>query len=153
VGGKVGKYGIDVTGNGAPLSSIMNCGFYDFHVAASNASCIMCSESGTDQPRFWLIENCWFGNSDNLLAMNPRGFKECIIRYNAFLSVGANYTASKCIDNTGGNATVFYGNKFGGAYTTGNYVAAANDEWEGNYARPAGGESDYGLTYNDPTAA
>lgn len=142
--------GIDVTKSGAPLSSIRNCGFYGFHSGSTAGTCIMCSESGTDQPRFWLIEHCWFGDSDNLLMMNPRGFKECVVRYNTFLEVGATYTATKIIDNTGGNATQFYGNKFSGTYGTGNYVAAANDEWGGNYVDYTATTAPYGLTMKDP---
>ena len=152
VGQNQGSCGIDmnnVTTSNA-LQTIRSCGFYGFHVSGTTASCIKCSNSGEDQPRFTLIEHCWFGDSDNLLMMNPRGFKESTIRYCTFLEVGANYTATKIIDNTGGNGLLLYANKFSGTYGTGNYVAASNDEWAGNYVDYTATTAPYGLTMKDP---
>lgn len=149
VGQNVALAGIDVTGNGAPHSKIHDNGFYGFHSGSTAGTCLMCSESGTDQPRFWLVEDNWFGDSDNLLLMNPRGFKECIIRGNTLLAVGANYTASMKIDNRGGNASIFYKNYLGGTYTNGGGYwanAGGNDEWGGNYNGLTGG-----MTAADPT--
>ena len=66
-----GSIGIDVIGNGAPLTVIRNCHFNGIRDAA-----IKCTTSGTDQPRFWEIDRCTFVDNNNHIAMNPRGFKE-----------------------------------------------------------------------------
>ncbi len=151
VGQNQGLYGIDVTGNGAPLTQIHDCGFYGFTSGSTAGKCITCTSSGTDQPRFWMIEHCWFGDSDNLIDMNPRGFKESTIRYNTFYTNGANQNPDEIIDNTGGNDTQVYGNKFPEPYTkSGGYVAGTNDNWAGNFAETQGSESANGLTYADP---
>jgi len=148
VGQNQGLAGIDAQSSisGNPLVTIRSCGFYGFTSGATAGKCITCSNSGIDQPRFWLIEDCWFADSDNLIDMNPRGFKESIIRYNTFYTNGANQNPDEIIDNTGGNDTQIYGNAFPGTYDAASgYVAGTNDEWGGNYNSIAGG-----LTAADP---
>jgi len=143
-----GLVGIDwqssIAGN--PLVTIRNCGFYGFTSGATAGTCLSNTLSGIDQPRFALIEHCWFADSDNLIDMNPRGFKESIIRYNTFFTNGANQNPDEIIDNTGGNDTIVYGNYFPGAYTAaGGYVTGTNDEWAGNLSVET-----YGQTVGDP---
>lgn len=143
-----GSAGIDFQNSiaGNPHVTIRNCAFHQFHIGTSQAKCIMCSNSGIDAPRFALIEDCWFANSDNLIDMNPRGFKESIIRYNTFFTNGANYNPDEIIDNTGGNDTMVYGNYFPGDYTgAGGYVTGTNDEFAGNLSVET-----YGQTVGDP---
>jgi len=142
VGQNQGLAGIDwqngVSGN--PLCTIRSCGFYGFTSGSTAGNCMSCTASGIDQPRFVLIEHCWFGDSDNLIDMNPRGFKESIIRYNTFFTNGANQNPDEIIDNTGGNDTLIYGNYFAGTYdATSGYVAGTNDEWAGNFNSLTGG--------------
>jgi hypothetical protein len=153
VGQNQGLYGIDmnnVTTSNA-LQTIRRCGFFGYTSGSTAGKCITCSNSGIDQPRFILIEHCWFGDSDNLIDMNPRGFKESTIRFNTFYTNGANQNPDEIIDNTGGNDTQVYGNKFPEPYTkAGGYVAGTNDNWAGNYAETQGSESANGLTYADP---
>ena len=147
VGQNQGNYGIDAQG-APPLVTLRRCGFYGFTSSSPAGKCITCTASGTDQPRFWLIEDCWFGDSDNLIDMNPRGFKESIIRNNTFFTNGANQNPDEIIDNTGGNDTIIYGNYFPGTYNNGGgYVAGTNDEWAGNFNSISGG-----ITAADPTA-
>lgn len=146
-----GLSGINVTKNGAPLTTIRNCGFYGFTSGTTAGKCITCTSSATDQPRFWLIEDCWFGDSDNLIDMNPRGFKESIIRYNTFFNIGANQSPDEIIDNTGGNATMIYGNKFDGDFTaSGGYVDSGTDDWAGNMAEDETSYAANGWTYLSP---
>ncbi len=146
VGQNQGLYGIDVTGNGAPHTKIHDNGFYGFTSGSTAGACIASTSSGTDQARFWQVEDNWFGDSDNLIDMNPRGFKESVIRRNTFFANGANQNPDEKIDNTGGNDTIIYQNSFGGTYSNvGGYVAGTNDEWGGNFNSLAGG-----LTAADP---
>ena len=151
VGQNQGLYGIDVTGNGAPLTKIVECGFYGFSSGLTAAKCITCTSSGTDQPRFWIIEDCWFGDSDNLIDMNPRGFKESEIRNCNFYTNGANQNPDEIIDNTGGNDTNVHGCKFPGTYSNaGGYVAGTNDNFVGNMATDVGSYAANGWTYANP---
>jgi len=156
VGQNQGLAGVDwqsgVAGN--PHVTIRNNGFYGFTSGSTAGKCLSCTVSGIDQPRFALIEHNWFGDSDNLIDMNPRGFKESIIRYNSFYTNGANQNPDEIIDNTGGNDTQVYGNKFPEPYTTaGGYVAGTNDNWAGNMAEDVAGEAANGWTYADPATA
>ena len=146
VGQNQGLYGIDFQG-APPLVTIRRCGFFGFTSGSTAGKCISCTASGTDQPRFILIEHCWFADSDNLIDMNPRGFKESCIRFNWFYTNGANQNPDEIIDNTGGNDTIIYGNYFPGTYSgTGGYVAGTNDEWGGNFNSITGG-----VTAADPS--
>lgn len=141
--GATGSIGIDVIGNGAPHTSIIDC-FFDGFLADA----IRCSESGTDQPRFWEIMGCKFMDSANYLNMNPRGFKECYIHDNVFNAVGANRSPTEIINNLGGNATIFTRNYLGGTYDIASgYTpnAGGNDEWGGNFNSLTGG-----ITAADP---
>ena len=151
VGQNTCQYGIDVTGNGAPHTKVIGCGFYGFAPTTTDGKCITCTSSATDQPRFWIIEDCWFGDSNNLIDMNPRGFKESIIRNNTFFDNGANQNPDEIIDNTGGNDTMVYGNKFLGTYSnTGGYVAGTNDNWAGNSANAVASRAVNGWTIAVP---
>lgn len=115
--------------------TIRNCGFYGFTSGSTAGKCLTCTNSGIDKPRFALIEDCWFADSDNLIDMNPSGFKESTIRYNTFFTNGANQNPDEIIDNAGGNDTMVYNNYFPGAYTSGGgYVPGTNDEFAGNYS-------------------
>lgn len=153
VGNNQGLYGIDmnnVTTSNA-LQTIRRCGFFGFTSGSTAAKCITCSNSGIDQPRFILIEHCWFGDSDNLIDMNPRGFKESTIRYNTFYTNGANQNPDEIIDNTGGNDTQIYGNYFPGTYDNGGgYVAGTNDGWAGNVATDVSSYAANGWTFLAP---
>lgn len=132
VGQNQGLYGIDMQ-NGVSsnaLQTIRRCGFFGFTSGSTAGKCIACTVSGIDQPRFIVIEDCWFGDSDNLIDMNPRGFKESLIRYSTFFANGANQNPDEKIDNTGGNDTYVYDNILGGTYSNaGGYVAGTNDIW------------------------
>jgi hypothetical protein len=133
--GVAGGVGIDVVKNGAPHTTIKDCMFEGFKDSA-----IKCSESGTDQPRYWEIFGCKFMDNANHLNMNPRGFKESYIHDNVFMAAGANNTCTEKIDNTGGNSTVFTKNYLAGTYSNaGGYTGAANDEWGGNFNGLTGG--------------
>ena len=148
VGQNQGLAGIDwqssVAGN--PLVTIRRNGFYGFTSGSTVGKCLDCSNSGIDQPRFIVIEDNWFGDSDNLIDMNPRGFKESVIRRNTFYANGGNQNPDEKIDNTGGNDTLVYENYLGGTYSNaGGYVAGTNDEWGGNYNSLSGG-----ITAADP---
>lgn len=155
VGQNQGLAGIDwqssIAGN--PLVTIRRNGFYGFTSGSTAGACLMCSLSGIDQPRFAVVEYNWFGDSDNLIDMNPRGFKESLIRYNTFYTNGANQNPDEIIDNTGGNDTMVYGNVFPGTYSNaGGYVAGTNDGWTGNTATDVSGEAANGWTLAVPAA-
>jgi len=155
VGQNQGLSGIDMQNNTTSnaLQRIRSCGFYGFHTTGTTGRCITCTVSGIDQPRFTVIEYCWFGDSDNLIDPNGRGFKESIIRYNCLFKRGANYNPTIMLDNTAGNDTQVYGNKFAEPYTTaGGYIAGTNDNWAGNMAEAVSGESANGWTYADPAS-
>ncbi len=134
-----GAIGLDVTGNGAPHTRLLNCRFTDF-----KGSAIKSTSSGTDQARFWRIDGCMFADNTNHIAMNPRGFKESIIQNCHFLKIGANQTATLQLDNRGGNATVIGPNNFlSSTYAnTGGYYAGSNETWRGNHTE----DSDSGTT-------
>lgn len=155
VGQNQGLYGIDwrneLAGASNALCTIRRCGFYGFTSGTTAGKCLSCSDSGSDQPRFALIEDCWFGDSDNLIDMNPRGFKESTIRNCTFYTNGANQNPDEIIDNTGGNDTMVYGCKFPGTYTNaGGYVAGTNDNFAGNSAFDESGKAANGWTYANP---
>jgi hypothetical protein len=140
--GAAASIGIDITGNGAPLSSL-----YNMHFDGYLADAIRCSESGTDQPRFWDIDGVTFVDNANHMNMNPRGFKESRIRRCDFIQIGANRTATKQFDNTGGaNCIVGPHNVLSGVYddASGGYQGSGSDDWAGNY-------NIAGLTAAEPT--
>ena len=148
VGQNQGLVGIDwqngIAGNA--MVTIRRNGFFGFTSGSTAGACLSCTVSGIDQPRFALVEDNWFGDSDNLIDMNPRGFKESIIRRNTFFTNGANQNPDEIIDNTGGNDTIIYENYLPGTYDQANgYVPGTNDEWAGNYNSLAGG-----ITAADP---
>ena len=98
-----------------------------------------------------MIEDNWFADSDNLIDMNPRGFKESTIRNNTLYNNGANQNPDEMIDNTGGNDTMVYGNKFPGTYTNaGGYVAGTNDDFAGNMAPDQASKAANGWTFANP---
>ncbi len=135
VGQNQGLYGIDVTKNGAPYTHIRDCHFSGFTSGSTAGDCIRCSSSATDQPRFWLIRDCSFVDSDNLINMNPRGFKESQIRDCAFYATGANQSPAQILNNGGGNGCLIGPNNFlGGDYDEGSgYKAGSNENWRGNW--------------------
>jgi len=153
VGQNQGLAGIDwqngVSGN--PLVTIRRNGFFGFTSGSTAGKCLSCTASGIDQPRFALIEHNWFADSDNLIDMNPRGFKESIIRYNTFFTNGANQNPDEIIDNTGGNDTMIYGNYFPGTFNqTNGYVPGTNDGWAGNVATDVANYAANGWTFLAP---
>ncbi|MHC4715615.1 MAG: hypothetical protein ACYS5V_01480 [Planctomycetota bacterium] len=127
--GAAATVGIDVTGNGAPLTQVRRNHFNGMVGAA-----IECSASPTDQPRFWLIEDNVFVDNGSHIDMNPRGFKESWIRNNCFMQVGANRTATVQLDNRGGSAcAIGPGNFLSDTYdNAGGYFAGADEDWYGN---------------------
>ncbi len=137
VGQNQGLYGIDITKNGAPYTHIRDCHFSGFTSGATAGDCIRCSESATDQPRFWLIERCSFADSDNLINMDPRGFKESQIRDCAFYATGANQSPAQLLNNNGGNGSLIGpGNLLGGDYDiSSGYKAGSNEVWRGNHTQ------------------
>lgn len=143
--GAAGSIGIDVIGNGAPHTTLRDL-FFDGFLA----NAIQCSESGTDQPRYWELDLCRFVDNANHInfSVGPRGMKESWVHDCAFMQVGANRNATKQLDNQGGNGTIIGPNNFlSGDYDEGNggYYAGANEEWRGNHTQD-------GLTYANPTA-
>lgn len=127
--GAAATIGINVTGNGAPLTVIRNN-----HFNGCVGAAIQCSNSGTDQPRFWEIDRNHFVDNGSHIDMNPRGFKESWIHDNVFLQVGANRTASVQIDNRGGSACMIGpGNALSDTYdNAGGYYAGSDEDWYGN---------------------
>ncbi|KKN06320.1 hypothetical protein LCGC14_1078470 [marine sediment metagenome] len=155
VGQNQGLTGIDWQNGVASnaLCTVRNSGFYGFTSGSTAGSTMRCTISGIDQPTFALIEDCWFGDSDNYIDMNPRGFKESTIRNNTFYFQGANQNADEKFDNTGGSNCQVYGNAFGGVYTlAGGYVAGSGDDWSGNMAEAVSGESANGWTFAVPAS-
>ena len=138
----VGIFGIDVTGNGAPHSIV-----HHNHFNGIVGPAIKCSESGTDQPRFWDVYTNHFVDNSSHINMNPRGFKESWIHHNVFMEVGANRTATEQLDNTGGSAcAIGPGNFLSDTYdTAGGWVAGSNEDWYGNF-------SEDGVTTANPAA-
>lgn len=148
VGQNQGLAGIDFQSSiaGNPLVTIAYNGFFGFTSGSTAGRCITCSNSGIDQPRFAVIEHNWFADSDNLIDMDGRGFKESVIRDNTFFTNGANQNPAEIIDNTGGNDTQIYRNALPGTYDRASgYKAGTNDEWGGNYNSISGG-----ITAADP---
>lgn len=139
--GAASTYGIDVTGNGAPHTQV-----YDNHFNGCVEAAIKCSESGTDQPRFWEIAGNHFVDNGQHIGMNPRGFKESWIHHNVFLEVGANRTATEQLDNRGGSAcAIGPGNFLSDTYdTAGGYRPGSDEDWYGN-------ASEDGYTTANPT--
>jgi len=77
-----------------------------------------------------MIEDCWFGDSDNLIDMVAQGFKESTIRRCTFYANGSYYNPDEKLNNGGGRDTYIYDNIFGGTYDHGGgYVAGTNDVW------------------------
>jgi len=132
VGQNQGLYGIDFANELAsnPHVTIRRCGFYGFHSGSTDGKCITCTNSSHDQPRFVMIEDCWFGDSDNLIDMVAQGFKESTIRRCTFYANGSYYNPDEKLNNGGGRDTYIYDNIFGGTYDHGGgYVAGTNDVW------------------------
>lgn len=151
VGQQQGLYGIEVNNalSNSALTTVRNCGFYGFTSGSTAGYCIYASNTSHDACRFWLVEDCWFGDSDNLVA---GAFKESVIRHNNFLAGGANQSPSVKINNANGSNTNFSLNTFGGTYTpTGGYTAGSGDDWAGNTAEDVAGEAANGWTYAVPS--
>lgn len=134
VGGNVAGIGLDVVGNGAPYAKLINN-----HFSGYKTNAISCSESGTDQPRFWNVQSCTFVDNDNHIdfSAGPRGMKESQVQYCSFLSVGANQSPTNLLNNLGGNGTIIGpGNFLGGDYDIASgYVPGANESWRGNHSQ------------------
>ncbi len=122
--------GINVTKNGAPYTHIRNC-----HFSGYTSQAITCTESATDQPRFWLIKDCEFVDNTNHIKMAGKGFKESQIRDCAFYDQGANQNATLILDNTGGSDCLIGPNNIlAGTYSiSGGYKPGATEVWLGNY--------------------
>ncbi len=142
VGQAQADFGLDVRGNGAPYTQIRNC-----HFEGIVGPAIKCSDSATDQPTYWLIEDCTFNNNSSHINMNPRGFKRSQIRNCTFLEVGAGRTATVQLDNTGGTGTAIGpGNFLSDTYdTAGGWVAGSDEDWYGNVCED-------GISSANPTA-
>jgi hypothetical protein len=144
----VGEFGIDfqssISSNAA--CSILNNFFDGFNNVGNTACCIKCSNSGIDQPRYIKVIDNLFADSDNYIAMNPRGMKESEIRGNTFLRTGANYDATLKLDNRGGNGSMITQNALGDTYdNAGGYYPGSNEDWYGNYSQD-------GITTANPAA-
>ncbi len=151
VGQNQGLYGIQVTNTNtnASLSVIRNNRFFGFASGSTAGACMKCTDTSDDAPRFWTVEDNWFGDSDNLI--DRMSFKEGIVRNNTFLAAGANQSPDEKLDNTNGSNTNFYGNSFGGTYSqSGGYVAGSGDDWTGNMAENVGTEATSGWTHKVP---
>jgi hypothetical protein len=154
VGQNQGLYGIQVTNtnSNSALSVIRNSRFYGFASGSTDGACMQCTDTSHDAPSFWTVEDCWFGDSDNLIK--DMSFKMGIVRNNTFLAGGANQSPTQKLKNTNGSNTNFYGNSFGGAYTiAGGYAAGSGDDWAGNMAEDVAGEAANGWTYAIPATA
>ncbi len=129
VGQNQADFGLDVTKNGAPYTKILNC-----HFQGIVGPAMKCSSSATDQPSYWLIDECTFVDNSSHINMNPRGFKWSQIRNCTFLEAGGARTATVQIDNTGGTAcAIGPGNFLSDTYdTAGGYVAGSDEDWYGN---------------------
>lgn len=140
--GAAATIGIDITGNGAPLTRCL-----DNHFNGCVGAAIQCSSSATDQPRFWEVAHNKFVDNGSHIGMNPRGMKESWIHHNAFIKVGANRTATVQIDNRGGsNSIVGPGNALSDSYNNaGGYYVGTAEDWVGNL-------NIAGLTTANPTA-
>jgi hypothetical protein len=126
--------------------SILNNFFDGFNNAGNTAVCIQCSNSGIDQPRYVKVLDNLFADSDNYIAMNPRGMKESEIKRNTFLRTGANYDAVLKLDNRGGNGCMISQNALGDTYdNAGGYYPGSNEDWYGNYSQD-------GITTANPAA-
>lgn len=145
VGGNQAGIGIDVTDDGAPYTQITYCHFSGFQTNA-----ISCSDSSTDQPRFWDIDYCTFVDNSNHIDMDPRGFKESQIHNCNFFATGANQSPTVQLDNAGGNGTLIGPNNFldGNYDTGGGYVAGSSESWRGNHSQ----DSENGSAQVNPTA-
>ncbi len=153
VGQNQGLYGIEINNalSNAALTTVRNCGFYGFTSGSTAGYCIFISDSSHDAARFWLVEDNWFGDSDNLVKAQ---FKECVVQRNTFLAGGANQSPADKLVNTSGSNSNFSLNTFGGAYTTaGGYTAGSGDDWAGNMAEDVAGEAANGWTYAVPATA
>jgi hypothetical protein len=150
VGADRGLYGIEVNNDlsNSALTTVRNCGFYGFNSGSTAAYCMFCSNSDNDAPRFWLVEDNWFGDSDNLVKMK---FKESIVQRNTFFAGGANRNPADKLDNTSGGNSNFSLNTFGGAYTNaGGYTAGSGDDWSGNMAEDVSNRAKNGWTFAVP---
>lgn len=128
-GWNVGEFGINVIGNGAPLTTIRNC-----HFGGINGPAMQCTESGTDQPTYWEIDHCTFANNSAHISMNPRGFRSSWIHDCSFIEYGADFVATEQLDNRGGTyCNIGPGNFFSDTYDhAGGYRAGTNEFWRGN---------------------
>lgn len=130
VGQAQGDFGIDVRGNGAPYAS-----FLGLHISGFTGPAMKVSESGTDVPRFWLVDDVTFvDNDDHILPGSSRGWKESVIQNSHFIEVGANRSATIMLSMLGGaNNIVGPLNTLSGTYSIANgYVPSASDDWAGN---------------------
>lgn len=137
IGGEnVGGFGLNIIGNGAPLSVLRNC-----HFRGISGPAIQCTNSSTDQPSLWEIDHCFFEDNSAHISMNPRGFKSSWIHDCNFIEYGANQVATEQLDNRGGQyCNIGPNNFFSDTYdAAGGYRAGSNDFWFGNAT--AGGYS------------
>ncbi len=135
-GWAAGTFGINVTKNGAPLTTIKNCVFSGIVGPA-----IKCTESGTDQPAYWDIDGCTFVNNSSHINMNPRGFKWSQIRNCTFIQDGAARDATVQLDNRGGTGCIIGpGNILSDTYdNTGGFYAGSVEFWRGNHHEDSAG--------------
>jgi hypothetical protein len=129
-----GLYGIDVKGNGAPLANIHHNIFTGIVAGAGTRGAIICSDSGTDQPRFWdLHHNRFVDNTNHVTFSSVRGCKESDIHDNSFIKLGGTITATRQLDTTGGRNNNVYDNMLSSTYdNAGGYYSVASDYWYGN---------------------
>lgn len=153
-----GLAGIDFYG--APYDVwILDSFFAFFHQDDDSGAAIISSNSDyANAYRVW-IEGCRFYESDNHIAMNPRGFNVSVIKNNVFNPFGASYDATLVLDLRGGSQgeNMVVGNYFGGDYSnTGGYYANAGNPgmWVGNFAEDVAEAEvgDNGITIAPPAA-
>ncbi|KKL23712.1 hypothetical protein LCGC14_2422620, partial [marine sediment metagenome] len=153
VGQNQGLYGLHVANTNAScgLVVIRNNRFYGFTSGSTDGACMQCTNTSTDAPGLWTVEDNWFADSDNLIK--DMSFKMCTVRNNTFVAGGANQSPTQKLKNTNGSLTNFYGNSFGGVYTlAGGYVAGSGDDWSGNMAEDVAGEAANGWTFKVPAS-
>lgn len=86
--------------------------YYNSFTQMTAGSGMLCSNSATDTPRSGHIYKNRFWENINHIAMNPRGFKDCVIEGNTFQLDGVSRDALVMLDTRGGGGNQIIGNYF-----------------------------------------
>lgn len=124
-----GSIGIENAG-GCGFVIVEDCRFYDL------TSAIKCTSTAVAVPLRWIIRSSVFMTNTNHIQS---GMSQCVIIDNVFQ--GHTTDAIDLAENAGGGNNVVCRNALGGTYSVagGYIVAAASDEWGGNYNSLSGG--------------